>query len=97
MEYKPGDKVMIKIGDRDMETVIDEHGVQRLPDNPVYSALFDSGALDLNALAVAYHKGKISFENYLEYYLHIGYSVDGFADLSAFQELEITNPIWDAS
>ena len=94
MDFKPGYKIMITIGGKPIETTIDQHGTQRLPNNPVYSALFDSGALDLNRLAVAYHQDKISLEHYLDYYLNIGYSVCGFAELSSFEHLEIVNPLW---
>ena len=95
MKYEPGDVITITVGDHKVETTIDANGVQRLPKNPVYSALFDSGALSLNQLAIAYAQKKISFEHYLDYYLNIGYSVCGFAELSNFQHLEIKNPVWD--
>ncbi len=91
--HKPGPE--ITIGDIKINTWYDEHGVQRLPRNEVYCALFDSGALDLNKLVVAYLQNKISFEHYLEYYLNIGYSVCGFAELNNFQHLPIKNPVWE--
>ncbi|MGH7240985.1 MAG: hypothetical protein ACREGB_01675 [Candidatus Saccharimonadales bacterium] len=85
---------MIKIGDRDIETVIDEHGTQRLPTNPLLKALWECGALDLNKLAVGYRTKQISFELYLEYYLNSGYPVSGFCDFDEFEHLPIVNPLW---
>jgi hypothetical protein len=93
---KPGDQIIVKIGGREILTTIDEHDTQRLPYNPVYKALLESSALDLNILGIAYQTDKISFRNYLEFYLNIGYSVCGFAELSAFEHLEIENPLWDS-
>ena len=95
MKFKPGDKIPIKIGDREIMTTIDKNGTQRLPSNPVFVALFDAGVVNMNDLVRAYHYNKISFENLLEYYLNIGYSVCGFAELSNFQHLEIENPLWE--
>lgn len=90
-----GDKIIITIGDREIETVIDEHGVQRLPRNPIYDDLFNKGLIDLNSMIVRYHQKKIEFEDYFEFYLHIGYSVSGFSELSCFQHLDIKNPLWE--
>ena len=90
-----GDKIMIKIGDVAVVTVIDEHGTQRLPSNSLYMELYQSGALGLDDLYAAHYDGDISFDNYLEFYLNIGYSVGGFSELSAFQHLEIKNPVWE--
>ena len=33
-EYKPGDKIMVKVDGVEYETVIDEHDVQRFVKNP---------------------------------------------------------------
>jgi len=93
--YKMGDKINITIGEKTIETWIDKYGTQRLPNNPLFSALFECEALDLNRLAIAYRRSQINFEHYLEYYLNIGYSVCGFAELSSFEHLEIKNPLWE--
>lgn len=87
--------IPIIIGDIKINTWIDEEGTQRLPNNPVYSALIHSGALDLNKLAASYFKNQITFEHYLEFYLNIDYSVSAFSELSLFEHLEIKNPLWD--
>lgn len=93
-QYKPGDTILIKVGARRVVTTIDDSGVQRLPKNKFYCDLLDANLIDLNNLAIAYQRGKISFDDYLEFYLNIGYSVCGFADLSSFEHLEISNPVW---
>lgn len=94
-KLKPGTKIPVKIGKQTLVTVIDENGTQRLPTNPIYRALLDSGALDLNQLCSAYQRGNISKKDYLEFYLNIGYSVCGFSDLSFFQGYKIHNPLWE--
>ena len=95
MGLKKGTKIPVKIGKHELVTVIDSDGVQRLPTNPIYRALLDSGALDLNKLCASYQQGLISKKDYLEFYLNIGYSVCGFSDLSFFQGYRIHNPLWD--
>jgi hypothetical protein len=95
VKVNPGDKITIKIGDQEIETTVDEYGVQRLPRNPIYDGMIDKGLVDLNEMVRSYRAGRIKFEDYLEFYLNIGYSVSGFADLSSFQHLEIRNPIWE--
>lgn len=96
MEVKPGDKIMVKIGHRNVETFIDEKGVQRIsPVNKLYELLYRDGAIDLNLLAIEYEMEKISFKDYFDFYLSIRYSVDGFASLSRFQHLTIKNPLWE--
>jgi hypothetical protein len=86
---------MITIGDRQIETTIIDK-VQRLPRNPVYDDLCSLGLVDLNQMANKYHTGQLSFETYLEFYLNIGYSVCGFAELSSFEHLAIKNPLWES-
>lgn len=91
----PGDQVVVHIGDWALVTIIDKDEVQRLPTNPIFRGLLDSGALDLNKLTVAYIQGKISKDTLLDFYLNIGYSVCGFRELDFFDDLEIRNPLWD--
>lgn len=54
----------------------------------------DALTFGLNEMNVLYHQGKFTFEEWLEFYLNMGYSVGGFCDLSAFQHLPIVNPVW---
>lgn len=95
LDPKPGDIFLVKIGSHRIKTEIDKNGVQRLPCNLFYDNLIKHGLLDLNAMARAYHTGKLSFDEYLEFYLNIGYSMSGFAELSSFEHLEIKNPLWE--
>lgn len=95
-KYNPGDKIMIKIGNRNVETYIDPHGTQRItPVNKLYAYLYETKKLDLNMLAVAVDTGQFSFKEYFEMYLSIGYSVSGFSELSRFQKYQIKNPVWE--
>jgi len=95
-KYVPGDKIMIKIGNRKIETYIDPHGTQRItPVNKLYNYLYECGKLDLNRLAVAVDTGQFKFKDYFELYLSIGYSVSGFSELSRFQKYQIKNPLWE--
>lgn len=95
MDFKPGDKIVVQIGNYFLETTIDEHGVQRLPNNTDYRELIDKGIIDLNTLARDHINGKVKFEDFLAFYLYIGYSVCGFAELHQFEHLEIKNPLWE--
>lgn len=111
-EYKHGDKINVKIGDRTFETIIDKRGVQRFKENTVISAFYKasteayndwmrtgregSAPFNLNTLAKEYHAGKHTLDDMLTFYTSFGYSVDGFADVSFFEGLEIRNPVWEA-
>lgn len=96
MDIKPGDKIMVKIGHRNIETYIDEHGTQRItPVNKLYEWLYDHGKLDLNEIASGYFCGNISFKDYFELYLSIRYSMSGFYELHNFEHLTIKNPLWE--
>jgi hypothetical protein len=63
--------------------------------NPQDRERAEGYGLDLNKLAVDYHKGKFTKDDYGEIMMMLGYSVSGFCDLSAFQDWEIENPLWD--
>ena len=39
MKHKPGDKIMVKVGGQEYETIIDEYGVQRFIANGVMKVL----------------------------------------------------------
>ena len=96
MNCNVGDKIMIKIGNRKVETYIDEHGTQRItPINKLYNNLIESGKVDLNQLGRDYIDDKFTFKEYFEFYLSIGYSVSGFSELHRFEHLTIKNPLWD--
>ena len=103
-----GNIIMVNVGGKEYPTHIDENNVQRFFTNPVIVYLFTHNArgeesnhmihdqmLNLNTLGVAYQKGCFDKREYAELNMALGYSVSGFADLSAFQDWEIENPIWE--
>ena len=57
---------------------LDEHGTARFKENKIINHLFDTGKIDLNALAVM----DFPKEDRQQLAQLMGYSVDGFADLS---------------
>ena len=89
-----GEIVIIKIGGKEYNTIIDSEGVQRFPTNKLFRHLVDEGMVNLNSLAVAYTRGLFSQEEFMMFCMGLGYSVSGFSDLSFFEELEIENLLW---
>lgn len=109
--YKPSAKqvwednaprITVKVGEKEFQTFIDEHGVQRFCGNSVITKLMHSpplndshGILSLNTLAIDYHNGKFSSEDWLDFMTSFGYSVSGLCSLSAFTYLPVWNPLWE--
>ncbi len=100
----PGDQIIILVNGYPVDTIIDQHGVQRFIENGVIAWLLESGPLDLNAMRLAYYEDKFSLNDYMEFYMGIGYSVCGF--LEVFGEgsgiadhcgapVDILNPVWE--
>ena len=93
---KLGDIIKVKIGGVEYDTIIDKDGVQRFKVNAVVRYLLDAnGKIDMNALRLVYNTGGISRRDYAEFHMLIGYSVDGFSELSPFMNWKIENPLWD--
>jgi hypothetical protein len=90
------DVIMVKVGGVPYETVMIA-GVQRFKVNEVVRHLCDTKQIDLNKLAIEYDDKKFSQRAYAEFNMALGYSVCGFADLSAFKDMEIENPLWSKS
>lgn len=90
---KSGDEVKICIGGEEFDTTIDDHGVQRFNRNSLFCYLVDSGIVDLNKLAEAYAQGKFTQRDYMLFNMGLGYSVTGFKGLSAFEDVEVENPL----
>jgi hypothetical protein len=95
---KDGDVIIVKVGGVPYETVMVK-GVQRFKRNALIDHLSKTGQLDLNQIAIQYNEGqynegKFDQRSYAEFNMALGYSVSGFADLSAFQDMEIENPLW---
>lgn len=55
---------------------------------------YEDENFNLNHMARLRRQGRFTDEEWLNFYLHIGYSVSGFSDLSDFSHLEIVNPAW---
>lgn len=43
--------------------------------------IIHSGAVDLNQLAIAHHRGKFTTEEYMKFHMQIGYSLCGFSEI----------------
>lgn len=101
---KEGTVIPIRVGGRVINTTIDHLGTQRLPSDPILCAWVSGSAnvsgsgrlvgFTLNDMVMLYHEGKFTFDEWLDFYLNIGYSVGGFCDLSEFSHLDIVNPVW---
>lgn len=111
METKPGDHFIVKVGEREYDTVIDEHNTQRFVGNMAIRLMVDASGRDfdralrgqgthpsftLNTLAIAYDEGKVSLEDMLDFYTGMQYSVGALSTLSYFEQMEFSNPVWDA-
>jgi hypothetical protein len=73
--------------DNDQHPVVfDAQGVLRFQEDGLLTALTDSGVICLNRLAVAAAQGKISNEQQRKVAKSIGYSLDGYYDLSYVQQ-----------
>lgn len=75
------------------QTLIGGDGVQRFPANRIVRALLDTGKLDLNDIWAMADSGAFSRRELMTFYMDLGYTLDGFADL--FSKAEIQNPLWD--
>ena len=104
MKLTPGEHICVLVDGQPVETVIDKHGAQRFMENEVVVWLLDTGQLDLNKMAMAFHEGHFSLGAYMEFYMSIGYTVCGFEEIfgegsgvadTTGQAVEILNPVWD--
>lgn len=91
---KPGNSITVTVGGRPYRTWIDDYGTQRFPANKLTRYLLDTYQIDLNQLAIAYAHEMFTQEEYLHFYMGLGYSVSGLSELSMFEDLEIDNPLW---
>ena len=105
MAKKPkiGDAITVKVGGVEYPVFVDPKGKLRFKPNEVVSHILDrlngtpEGArlgLDMNGLRTAYNAKKFSKREYAEYHMLIGYSLDGFCELSPFEDMEVETPEW---
>lgn len=85
--------IIIRINGKPIDTIINEEGVQRLPNHPILRYLMHRGAMSLNELAELAGFGMVTADDYRFIYQNIGFPVDMYADV--FPEDEIDNPLWE--
>lgn len=90
MNYKPGDKITIKINGEEIETRIDGQDVQRLPCDKGLAIAMEG---QYNWLWQVHQLGYISKKKMRKIYQNIGYSVCGYSEI--FPKDEIENPAWE--
>lgn len=88
-------RIIVKVGGIECPTVIDEHGTQRFIKNKLLCHLVNSGQVNLNRLHIDYLHDKFSKREYAEFFMSVGFSVSGFADIEVFRDIEIENPLWE--
>ena len=103
-KFEPGEEITVYLAGKPYETVIDEKGVQRFKGNRIIKDFVDKSVdlhtsqaenvFSLHEVAVKYAHSEYTFEEMLELYTNIGYSVSGFSDISIFEHLDIFNPAW---
>lgn len=103
-DYKPGDKITVRVGGVDYATHIDQNNVQRFVENPdhwlvkqiplTYDNYLKRDIMNMNEMARRYRNGEFSQRDYAEMNMFIGYSVSGFCELSSFHDMIVENPVW---
>jgi hypothetical protein len=78
---------------------IDDQGVARFHCNRIVRDLVDAARdgrkFDINAIARKYGYGEYTYQELKEFYLTIGYSVSGIAELSFFQGQTMRSCCWE--
>ncbi len=92
-------EITVLVGGAPYPAEIDEHGTLRFKRNWAVVVVHESGPrADMNQLAIIFQTSGtgLSLREYAEYHMLIGYSVDGFCDLSSFEHLEVIVPEYKA-
>lgn len=102
-------ELIVHVGGAPYPAVVDAKGVLRFKFNWAVVQAHESSTkasafwadpmtdgADMNALAYRFQtlEPRPSLRQYAEYHMLIGYSLDGFCELSAFQALEVHTPQW---
>lgn len=99
-----GEKFFILVDGEPYLTEIDALGVQRFIQNDVIRHLVDSEAIDLNKLYIDVLTQKLDAEDYIHFYMSMGFSVSGFNEKfgpggswedNGRPPVEIYNPLWE--
>lgn len=111
MDTKPGDHFIVKVGEWEYDTFIDDRKIQRFVGNMAIKLMVDGSGRDfdranrglgthpsftLNELAIAFYDDKVSLKEMLDFHTGMQYSVGALSTLSYFEDLEVSNPVWDA-
>lgn len=104
MKLTPGDRVNILVNGEPVTTIIDDNGTQRFIENGVVRWLVDANVISLNDMCLAYHKDQFNLDDYMEFYMSLGYSVCGFEEIfgegsgvadRSGAPVDILNPVWE--
>jgi hypothetical protein len=95
MQHPAGTIIPVKLNGEEFPTIIDEKGAQRFIKNRIVQRLMDHFPGGMNQLSIDYQEGRFTQHEYMLFCISLGYSVCGFGDLSAFEDIEIDNPLWD--
>lgn len=89
-------KKTVYVGGRPYSAHEDDKGRLRFMKNPEHhlvrrmTPIFGgSGDEDPNTMGIRYAEGEFSLRDYAEMNMGMGYSVDGFEDLSSFEDIEV--------
>lgn len=89
-------KIPVIIGDREYQTYMDSHRVQRFVSNPIIRHAVDNLSTDsYNNIFVKYYKGEVSHEELTDFLTSSGYSVSALSGMNAYSHLPIKNPLWE--
>lgn len=104
LNYKPGDKIIVRVGGVGYATYIDQNNVQRFVENPdhwlvkqipkIWDDYCNDYIHDMNTMARRYRNGEFTQKDYAEMNIFTGYSVSGFCELSSFFDMIVENPLW---
>ena len=92
-KVKPGDKVIIKVNGKKVETTIDKDGVQRFPLNRIIGFVMrnNNDFFSYNALWEFIKNNMFSIEEARLIYQNNGYSICGYQEI--FKDDVIENPL----
>lgn len=81
--------ISVKVGGEEYTAQMVD-GILRFKENRVIRLLVDRGLIDLNQVMI--YGSQLPRRDLAEFWMMLGYSVDGFCDV--FVDLEVTTPSW---
>ncbi len=93
--YQKGDTIKVKINGREYETVIGDDNIQRFKVNKLFRDLVFTKKVNLNQLGNDFQRGIFTLQEYMEFYMGLGYSICSFKEIFGQGDslLEIDNPL----